>query len=81
MHLTGTHITYYHLCHRKLWLFAHGLNMEHTSALVGEGKLIEQTSYQQRAQRWRQLSIEGIKIDHYDARAQVIKEVKKSKKR
>lgn len=25
---TGTHFNYYQLCHRKLWLFANGINME-----------------------------------------------------
>lgn len=36
---TGTHFNYYMVCHRKLWLFANGINMEHTSDLVYEGKL------------------------------------------
>lgn len=25
MHLTATHINYFHICHRKLWLFANGI--------------------------------------------------------
>lgn len=78
---TGTQIAYLHLCHRKLWLFAHGINMEQTSELVAEGKLIDEHSYPQRAARWRSLEIEGIKIDHYDARRGVVREVKKSSKR
>jgi CRISPR-associated exonuclease Cas4 len=81
MHPTGTHIAYYHLCHRKLWLFAHGIHMEHTSDLVREGKLIEETSYRQRAERWRELAVEGIKIDHYDAQKGIVREVKKSNHR
>ena len=81
MHPTGTHIQYLHLCHRKLWLFANGLNMEHTSDLVTEGKLIDQNSYLQRANKWQQLQIEGIKIDHYDAQLEVVIEVKKSNKK
>ncbi len=28
MHLTATHINYYHICHRKRWLFVNGINME-----------------------------------------------------
>jgi len=78
---TGTHIAYFHLCHRKLWLFAHGINMEHTSGLVAEGKLIDETSYGRRANRWQQLAIEKIKIDHYDARKGIVREVKKSRKK
>lgn len=79
--ITGTHITYLHLCHRKLWLFAHGINMEHTSDLVAEGKQIDEHSYPQRAARWQALEIEGIRIDHYDAQRGVVREVKKSNKR
>lgn len=81
MHPTGTHISYLHLCHRKLWLFANGLNMEHTSDLVAEGKLIDENSYPQRADRYQQLAIEGIKIDYYDAQLGVVREVKKSNKK
>ena len=78
---TATHIAYLHLCHRKLWLFSHGLNMEHTSELVAQGKLIEESSYPQRAQRWQQLTIEKVKIDHYDAKNGIVREVKKSNRR
>ena len=81
MRITGTHIAYLHLCHRKLWLFANGLHMEHTSALVAEGTLIDTYSYPQRAKRWQQLAVEGIKIDHYDAVRGIVREVKKSNKR
>ncbi len=42
---TGTHFNYYQLCHRKLWLFANGINMEHTSDIVYDGKLIHESSY------------------------------------
>ncbi len=81
MHTTGTHIAYLHLCHRKLWLFANGLNMEHNSELVAEGKFIDEHSYPQRAVRWQALEVEGIKIDHYDAQRGIVREVKKSNKR
>jgi len=80
-HTTGTQIAYLHLCHRKLWLFTHGINMEQTSALVAEGKLIDENSYPQRAEKWQELAIEGIKIDHYDAQNNIVREVKKSNKR
>lgn len=36
MHLTATHINYYHICHRKLWLFVNGINMEHNSETVAD---------------------------------------------
>lgn len=81
MQITGTHINYYFLCHRKLWLFANGMNMEHTSDLVTEGKLIHETSYQQRSERYTELELDGIKIDYYDAKKRVVHEVKKSDSR
>ncbi len=80
MTLTGTHISYYLICHRKLWLFAHEIRMEHTSGLVAEGKLIHETSYPQRSDRYQEVEVDGIKIDYFDARNKIIHEVKKSDK-
>ncbi|OQP59769.1 CRISPR-associated protein Cas4 [Niastella populi] len=76
--LTATHINYFFICHRKLWLFANGINMEHTSDTVAEGKLIGETSYPQRAEKYTEVEIGGSKIDFYDAKNKVIHEVKKS---
>jgi len=76
--MTGTHFNYYYVCPRKLWLFANGINMEHTSDLVYEGKLIHETSYPQRSERYEELEIDGVKIDYYDTRNKVIHEIKKS---
>ncbi len=81
MQITGTHINYYLLCHRKLWLFAHGIQMEHTSDLVAEGKLIHEKSYPQRAEKWKEIEIDGIKIDRYDPKKKIIREIKKSNKK
>ena len=78
MFLTATHIAYFHLCHRKLWLFANGINMEQTSDIVAEGKLIGETTYTDRAQKFTEVEIDGVKIDFYDARNKVVHEVKKS---
>lgn len=80
MLLTGTHIAYLHTCHRKLWLFANGIQMEHTSEIVAEGKLIAETTYLDRSRKYTELAIEGIKIDFYDPKNKVVHEVKKSDK-
>lgn len=80
MPITATHIAYYHICRRKLWLFGNGINMEHTSDTVAEGKLIHETSYPQRAGKYTELSIGGSKIDFYDPKAKVVHETKKSDK-
>ena len=80
MNITGTHIAYLFVCHRKLWLFANGIQMEQTSNIVAEGKLIAETTYLDRARKYTELAIEGIKIDFYDAANKVVHEVKKSDK-
>lgn len=54
--------------------------MEHTSDLVYDGKLIHESSYPQRSERYEEIEIEGIKIDFYDARNKVIHEIKRSNK-
>ena len=77
---TGTHFSYYHICHRKLWLFANGINMEHESDIVYDGKLIHEDSYPQRSERYEEIAIEGIKVDYYDAKRRVIHEIKRSDK-
>lgn len=79
MQITGTHINYYLICHRKLWLFANGIHMEHTSELVDEGRLIHETSYPQRSERYQEIALEGIKIDFYDPATHTIHEMKKGK--
>ena len=78
--MTGTHFNYYHICHRKLWLFANGIQMEHTSDLVSEGKLIHENSYPQRSEKYEELEIDGIKLDYYDTAKKIIHETKKSDK-
>jgi CRISPR-associated exonuclease Cas4 len=54
--------------------------MEHTSDVVSEGKLIGETSYTDRSEKYTEVEIDGIKIDFYDARNKVVHEVKKSDK-
>ena len=87
MNITATHINYYHVCKRKLWLFTHGINMEHTSDTVYDGKLLHETSYPQRAAKFTEIEMsattkDGVqllgKIDFYDAKEKVIHEVKLS---
>lgn len=80
MKVTGTYVAYYHVCHRKLWLFANGITMEHNSELVSEGKLIAETTYLDRTRKYTELEIESIKIDFYDVKNRTIHEVKKSDK-
>jgi CRISPR-associated exonuclease Cas4 len=76
MQITGSHINYYFVCRRKLWFFANGIQMEQNSDLVYEGKLIHEESYPQRAAKYEEVQIGGIKVDFYDAGNRVIHEVK-----
>ncbi len=78
MRITGTHFNYYQVCHRKLWLFSNGISMEHTSDLVYEGKLIHETTYPQRSEKYTEIELDGIKIDYFDARNKIVHEIKKS---
>ncbi len=80
MTITGTHFNYFLLCHRKLWLFASGINMEQESDLVYEGKLLHESAYPQRTSKYEEVEIGGIKVDYYDAKRKVIHEIKKSNK-
>ncbi len=80
MTISATHINLYHICHRELWLHANGIRMEHTSDTVYEGKMIGETTYPQRAEKYTEIEIGGSKIDFYDAKNKVVHEIKKSDK-
>jgi len=54
--------------------------MEHTSDIVADGKLLHETSYPQRAEKYSEIEIGGSKIDFYDAKNKVIHELKRSDK-
>ncbi|MEM7369554.1 MAG: CRISPR-associated protein Cas4 [Bacteroidota bacterium] len=80
MNITPTLFAYYQLCHRKMWLHAHHIRMEHSSDLVYEGKLLHDHAYPQRAERYREIVLDGAKIDYYDPKKKVVHEIKKSDK-
>lgn len=71
MRISGTFINYYFVCHRELWLFANGINMEQESDLVYEGKLVHESSYPQRTARYEEVEIDDIKVDYYDSKNKV----------
>ena len=54
--------------------------MEHSSNIVADGKLLHETSYPQRADKYSEIEIDGSKIDFYDAKNKVIHELKRSDK-
>lgn len=77
MKITGIMVNYYFVCKRKLWYFTNDLNMEHTSDLVGMGKLIDENSYGR--EKKSILIDEMINIDFLKD-WKIIHEVKKSRK-
>lgn len=86
--INATLINLYRVCTRECWLHANGINMEQTSDLVADGKLIEEESYLQRSKKYSQvelfISFEGVnlsgKIDFFDSNNKVIHETKRSNK-
>jgi len=54
--------------------------MEHSSEKVADGKLLHESSYPQRAEKYSEIEIDGSKIDFYDAKNKVIHEIKRSGK-
>jgi CRISPR-associated exonuclease Cas4 len=74
--ITATQINYHLICKRKLWLFSHQINMEHSSELVEIGKLIHEQSY---AREKKEITIGPIKIDFIGSDG-VVREIKKSSK-
>jgi CRISPR-associated exonuclease Cas4 len=76
--VTGTFVSYYHYCKRRLWLFANQIRMEDASDIVREGKLIGENTYTQRSDKYTEIAIENIKVDFYDAKEKVIHETKRS---
>jgi CRISPR-associated exonuclease Cas4 len=92
MKITATHLAYWVVCKRKLWLFHHQISMEQTSDTVYEGRLIGETTYEDRAEKHTEVQLSAtlphepeaihllVKIDYYDPKTKVVHEVKKSNK-
>src|SRR5699024_2654794 len=86
--INATLVNLYRVCPRECWLHANGINMEHTSDLVKDGKLNEEESYQQRSERYTQIELSAEyesttlvgKIDFFDTRDRVVHETKRSNK-
>ncbi len=74
--ITGVMYSYYFLCHRKLWLFAHNINMEQESEAVFIGKLIDEDTYKR--EKKHILIDDTINIDYIHNG--IVCEIKKSEK-
>jgi len=77
--ITASHIIYLLICHRKLWLFANGVEMEHFSETVLEGRLIHGTAYDRRPSKYVEVELDGIKIDFFDPHTRTVHETKRGR--
>lgn len=80
MDITGSNFNYYANCKRQLWISMHHINMEIYNEDIGLGKLIEDTTYQRRSEKHKQVLLENIKVDFIDTKKKVLHETKKSSK-
>lgn len=74
--VTGVMIYYYFVCKRKLWYFAHDINMEGENENVMLGKLLDENSYQRNN---KHINIDDIINIDFIAEHKELHEVKKSK--
>lgn len=75
--LTGVMVYYYKVCKRKLWYFAHEIQMEQDNENVKIGKILDEESYKRQN---KHINIDNvINIDFIQTKG-ILHEVKKSKK-
>ena len=63
--VTGTMISYLHVCPRQLWFFQNHLEMEHTSDRVAMGQLLHEESYPREKRKERPINDRNL-IDFID---------------
>lgn len=76
-HITGTQLSYFFVCKRKLWFFTNNIQCEQESDLVLQGRIMHENSF---ADEKKEYDFEGIKVDWLDLNNKIIHEVKKSDK-
>ncbi len=77
--ITGVDVSYYFICHRKLWLFSHNIQMENENQNVQIGRQLHEDRYKR--QKKDITILDTINIDFLKKEEQiVIHEIKKSKK-
>lgn len=77
--ITGVQISYYFICHRKLWLFKHNIKMEYEDQNVQIGKHLHEDRYprdKKNVSILNTINVDFVKIGDEI----IIHEIKKSKK-
>lgn len=77
LHITGTLIWYYYICHREVWLMARNMVPDQDNSNVDLGRFIHEQSYQREK---KEISLGHIKLDivHKGSEGLVVGEVKKT---
>ncbi|SFA45830.1 CRISPR-associated exonuclease Cas4 [Parageobacillus thermantarcticus] len=77
MDVNGTHIWYYFICKREVWLIAHQIAADQEDDNLEIGRFISETSYQRQK---KEMLIGNIKVDRIrrEGDTLVVGEVKKS---
>lgn len=79
MLVNGTQVSYFIVCHTKLWLFSHFIRQEQSSDLVAAGKAVHETTFERPKKDVRIDS--KVSIDFIEKNGKIIvHEVKKSRK-
>ena len=73
----GTEINYYFVCKKKLWLFANGIRLEHTSDRVDYANLVHESSYPRTSKL--EVLVDGLLRIDLDSKDGVIHEIKMTK--
>lgn len=82
LHITGTQVNYYAVCHRKLWLFSHGIEMERENENVQLGKLLDESSYKREQKSIAiddRVVLDWAELERDDDGTTVVHEVKKAR--
>ena len=79
INITGTEMAYLYICHRKLWLFHHGIRPENENANVQIGRFIQESSFTRHENKKEVVLGEIGVVDWAELDKGVIHEIKKGK--
>lgn len=75
--ITGVMVYYHEVCHRKLWYFYHGIQMEQENENVKIGKILDEETYRRDE---KHINIDNIINIDFIRSSGILHEIKKSKK-
>ncbi len=79
MRITGVMVQYYFSCHRELWFYSHGINMNFEDENIILGRLLHETAFKR--EKKNIIIHDTIAVDFASSRdGVVIFEIKKSRK-